>query len=134
MKLKVFLAICLLLCGCKSATEYNAKLNKWVGKSQYELLNAWGKPNGIFKLGQKDKIITYTRENTDFQRYGSSIYNPDFNDMNTAYMPFSYNEDFATENVSYHSGYIKNSVCQTSFYIKDGVVSSCQWRGNNCRL
>ncbi len=120
-----------LLCACATSSNYNNKLNKMVGQPESALIALWGQPNSVFKLGNQEEIITYVRKNEEIIPPSYTIYNPDFNSMDTLYSPFSYQEDFALP-TSVEPGYVINNICQTSFHIKNGIIQSWQWRGNNC--
>ena len=120
-----------LLFACETVGNYNANLNRWVGKPEKNLIYVWGEPNSIFKLGQNEEIITYIKKDRVIVPPQITMYDPDFNNVDTLYAPFSYDEDF-TLPLSESNGYIVNNICRTSFHIKDGIVQSWQWKGNDC--
>jgi hypothetical protein len=128
---KAVLFLFFLLASCETTTAYNNKLNKWVGKSESDLIAAWGEPDSVFKLGQSQQIITYVKNSEVIIPAEETLYNPDFNSTDTLYAPFSYQEDFALP-ISTSDGYVVDNICQTSFHIKDGIVQSWQWKGNDC--
>lgn len=130
----IFLIFCglLILSACRTAANYNAELNRWVGKPKSDLIAAWGAPNSTFKLGRSEQIITYVRKNEEIIPPQYTVETPDFNSMETLYAPFTYQEDFAPQTINAEPGFVIREICQTSFHIKNGRVQSWQWRGNDC--
>lgn len=127
-----FLIICglLILSACRTAANYNAELNRWVGKPENDLIAEWGAPDSTFNLGRSGKIITYIKKSEEIIPPQYTFAGPDFTE--TLYAPFTYQEDFAPETISAEPGFVIKNACQTSFHVRDGIISSWQWRGNNC--
>lgn len=132
MRILFVLGCFLTLSGCQTTKGYNAELNRWVGKPESTLIQAWGEPGSVFKLGQTEQIITYTKKDKVIIPPQYTFYNPDFNSMDTLYAPFTYEEDFAPAPMYATDGYEVTNICQTSFHIKDGIIQSWQWKGNDC--
>lgn len=124
------LIVTFLLFACANNLNYENKLNDFVGQDENVLISEWGKPTSQKILSDQEKIMTYIKINdwyvpteyyfiNDDWGVSDPIYNPYFNEYNFA--PYSELVDTEVENI-----------CQTSFWIKDGIITSYKWRGNNC--
>lgn len=129
MKKLLIITLLWIASACATTEKYNAELNGWIGKKEVALLETWGKPSSIFKLGQQEQIVTYVHQDNEIIPAESMMYTPDFNNGYTLYAPFSYAEDFA----DWPPAFVVKNICQTSFHIKNGIIQSWQWRGNACQ-
>lgn len=131
MKQIVFgLILTMLLLACATSQKYDAELKNWVGQSEASLIAAWGQPTGQKYLNNHSKIITYTRISdwlvpteyyldNDGWGAGEIVYDPYLTEYNFA--PYSEIVDTTVQ-----------QICQTSFWIDNGIITAWKWRGNNC--
>ena len=129
MKKVVFLLILtLLVLACSSERMlYQDKLQKFIGKSEQNLINTFGQPTKQIILSDETKILVYTKIN-DF-------YMPiEYYDGWLGFEPASltYFDDF---NLSPYDEVIDTKVqdvCQTKFTLQKGKVVSFKFQGNDC--
>src|SRR5574344_1384475 len=126
-----FFALVLSLTVCQTVGNYNAQLNTLVGQTEDYLIDEWGEPGKVQTINPNEQIFTYTKQNEVIIPAQYSYYYPDFNGMETLYAPFTYQQDFAPNPFETTDGYEVKDICQTSFHIKNGIVESWQWKGNN---
>lgn len=120
----------LLLFACATSEKYDAKLNGWIGKTEQELGMAWGRPSAVKYINDDTKIFTYTKINEFYFPSEYYLYNEEFEPEDTIYAPLMNQYNFTpyaelTDNQA-------EMICQTSFVIKDNVVTAWKWRGNDC--
>ena len=125
------LIVTFLLFACTMTGEqYNQKLYKWVGQTEVSLLASWGKPTGQKQVSHDTKILTYTKKEEwyvpteyyyDNLGWGADniVYDPFFGE----YEMMPYDQIVDTE---------IQEICQTSFVVTNGIITSYKWRGNNC--
>lgn len=131
MKNIAFLTILtLLLFACATSQKYDEKLNGWIGKSEQDLVMSWGRPSAIKYVNDNTKIITYTKINEFYFPSEYYLYNEEFEPEDTIYAPLMNEYDFTpyaelTDNVV-------ETMCQTSFIVKNNIVAAWKWKGNDC--
>ena len=130
---KIYFTILLLifLFGCATPEKYDAELAGWVGKSEASLINKWGKPSARKINADGSEVITYTKTDNTYVPSEFYLYNPySLQGDVSVYAPFDGDYAFTPygENLSYEPEYI----CQTSFIIRNKVISGWKWVGNNC--
>ncbi len=120
----------LLLLACATSEKYDQKLNTWIGKSEQALALSWGRPSAVKYVNPHVKIFTYTKINEFYFPSEYYLYNEEFEPDDTIYAPLMNEYNFMP-----YAELTDNEVetfCQTSFIIKDNVVSAWKWRGNDC--
>lgn len=121
----------LFVVSCATPEKYDARLNGWLGKTETQLVQKWGKPSAMKILDNGDKVITYTKADDVYVPSQFYIYNPgQVPNVDEVYTPFDGEYDFGPYNelVGYHV----TRICQTSFLIQSGIISGWKWRGNDC--
>lgn len=124
------LIVTFLLLACATSQKYDQQLKGWVGQKESALIEAWGRPSAQKYLSPNSKVITYTKISDYFvpseyyfynDGWGVSdiVYDPFMNDYN--FTPYAQMVDTEVE-----------EICQTSFWIENGIITSWKWRGNNC--
>jgi len=127
----LLLIFVLLLFACSGNLEsYNQKLKPWIGKSVSDLEKSWGKPSAQKMISENTKVLTYIKQTDwyvpieyyyDQVGWGADeiVYDPFFTDYGMS--PYAQIVDTEME-----------GICQTSFFVINGVVQSYKWRGNGC--
>ncbi len=132
-----------LMTGCatthRSTFNYTQYIDAWVGKSEKELFNRWGKPEKIKTESDGIEIITY---------YHSEITNENESITDKPKNEKGMSKDTASNGVSgshgggksnYTSGDNKSSSskshksCITYFTIHNGEVEETSWDGIDCK-
>lgn len=114
----------LLLSGCHNvgyaSSEYNQKLNGWLGKSSAELYADWGTPYQILPLGNNAVEVSY--------------YSSESSPIDNNFAPYA-------DEMSYDAMTQPNFglptppplfYCKTSFTVVDGVVTDYTFNGDDC--
>lgn len=131
MKNIAFLTILvLLLFACASSQKYDKKLNGWIGKTEQDLVMNWGRPSAVKYVNQNTKIFTYTKIDEFYFPSEYYLYNEEFEPEDTIYAPLMNDYNFTP-----YAELTDNEVemfCQTSFILKNNVVSAWKWKGNDC--
>jgi len=122
--------VTLLILACSTSEKYDKQLNTWVGKSEQSLVMAWGRPSAVKYVNDNTKIFTYTKINDFYFPSEYYLYNEEFEPDDTIYAPLM-NEYNFTPYAQLTDNVVETS-CQTSFIIKNNVVSAWKWRGNDC--
>ncbi|MFH1363320.1 MAG: lipoprotein [Candidatus Omnitrophota bacterium] len=131
-KLVYLLVLVVLVSGCATTANYEAKLNTWVGYNESSLIASWGAPQNAYQMADGKRVIeyiqsanvpiggyTYTKPQTTYHRgmVGGSLYSG----TSTQYVT----EQTPTYNMQLW--------CKTSFIIDtNGRIESWRWEGNNC--
>ena len=117
----IAIAALLLLCSCETPGEYSAKMSRWVGASERDLVTAWGVPDKQYQVDARTKTLAYvdTRNvnypgtfNTCVGGFGGR---------------FSYNN--CVGGMPPSSEYY---TCETTFMIVNGLVTKWGNKGNGC--
>ena len=66
----------LFVVSCATPEKYDARLNGWLGKTETQLVQKWGKPSAMKILDNGDKVITYTKADDVYVPSQFYIYNP----------------------------------------------------------
>ena len=130
-KISFCIILVLFLLACATPAKYDRRLQSWVGKSEEELLRKWGAPGASKYLSGKEKVITYTRAENIYVPSEFYIYNQGLEPSeDVLYAPFVNEYDFSPFGQIF--GYEVKNYCQTSFFIRNGIISGWKWKGNNC--
>ncbi len=124
------LILTMLLLACATSQKYDQELKSWVGKSESSLISAWGRPSAQKYLGNNSKVLTYTRANEVVIPSEYYIYNDGWGETDIVYDPFMSDYNFSPYSEMVDTAV--EEICQTSFWIENGIITSWKWRGNNC--
>ncbi|MCC7038093.1 MAG: hypothetical protein IT560_12420, partial [Alphaproteobacteria bacterium] len=61
----------LLLAACVSPAERNARLDRWIGAPEKELVSSWGIPDKTYQLDRSTRMLSYVEIRN--REYGSSF-------------------------------------------------------------
>jgi len=131
-KVCFLLILSFLLFACAlTNTTYEQKLQAWVGQYEQTLINSWGKPT-VKKVNTNGQtLLTYVTQNEYLVPMEYFYANPGWVDADVMYDPF-----FADEGMPPYAQIIDTEVegiCQTTFVVQDGVITSWRFSGNDCQ-
>ena len=129
-KVAFLLIVTFLVFACAMFQSYDDTLQKWVGRSETSLLESWGTPTGQKVMANDEKILTYTKQESWYVPTEYYYDMPGWNEIDVVYDPFF--DDFSMSPYAQVVDTEVFGICQTSFYIKNGIVTSYKWRGNGC--
>lgn len=121
MRYPMVLAAALLLCACATTENYENILKGFVGKSEDQLVQAWGPPDTVYETGGK-KYLTYVRSHTGYVPGTPPTYQTRIIG-NRAY----------TTGYGGSAGYFYQLHCKTTFTLSGGTVTAWRHEGNDCR-
>lgn len=122
MKSLIALAFIVFLSACTSSAEYAAMMDGWIGKTERELVTAWGVPDKIYDVDKDTRMLAYVESRQ-----------------------VSYPGTFSTclggrgGHFGYHNcvGSVppgsESYYCETTFLLAQGRVSKWGTKGNGCR-
>lgn len=129
-KITEFLALVATLAGCADSQQYNARLNKELGKTSQQLISNFGSPSKIRKLSNGNEIISYIRINYQVIPAPDYYFNTGFMTEDELFEPFTYGGNEIP--VGNFMGETITDYCKTEFYLTNNIVTSWQWKGNAC--
>lgn len=111
----------LLLSACASGSDRNARLDRWIGASEKELVSTLGIPDKTYQLDRGTRLLSYVDiHNRD---YGSS-----FNTCLGGYGGrFGYNNCIGA-----YPPARETTACETTFMLVQGRVSKWGLKGSGC--
>lgn len=116
------LVLLLLLMGAQgcawNSTNYNRKLEKYVGQPEYILYQEWGEPSSVDPFAPDQKEVTFVREYTEPQGW--------------QFHPYSYFISDSAVNQGYTAEVGGPYYCNTSFTVTDGIVTDYTFSGDDC--
>lgn len=129
---KIFFLCCVLsiLNACATSAKYAQKLMEQKGKTEQQLITAFGQPNQIKQLSNGTKILIYTYKNDELIPAPSFYNNMDLLDEDEAFYQFTYGGDQIPD-----GNLIADNItdyCQTIFYLTNNHVTSWKYHGNAC--
>ena len=126
------LIIIFLLFACAfNGVNYGQQLENWVGQSEQSLLTSWGKPTIQKTLGNHKKLFIYIKYNDWYVPEEYFYANPMWGANDMIYDPFF--DEYTMTPYSQIVDTRVEGVCQTSFTLIDGIITSYQWHGNGCQ-
>jgi len=128
-KLITFLIVT-CLCACATPQKYAQKLAAETGKTEQQLIAAWGKPSQVKELQNGDKILTYTFKNNQILPESEFYNDMGLMDEDELFYPFTYGGNEIPD--GNFLGQTITDYCQTKFYLKNNTVTSWQYKGNAC--
>lgn len=126
-KLIGVLSVC-SLAACSSISEgssYSTDLQKWVGRSEFQLYNAWGYPENEFYVAPDKKVVVYvqTYANGSPNHYSGDLY----------YQGMGNNDGvFGDLFGPPREKQINDYYCKTSFVIQNSMVVDYNFNGDYC--
>lgn len=127
----LYILVLIFLFACATPAKYDNKLAAMVGEKASTLVEAWGRPSARKILDNGDEVYTYTKANNVYVPSEFYIYNQGFEPSeDVVYGPFLNDYNFGPYGETF--GYQVEEFCQTSFLIKNGLISGWKWRGNDC--
>ena len=121
------LSVC-SVAACSSLSNgqsYSADLQKWVGRSEYQLYNAWGKPENEFFVTPDKKVVVYVSTSNlgDADYYSDELYyqgmGEDRGILSDLFGPPKEKQ-------------IDDYYCKTSFVIQDSMIVDYNFNGDYC--
>lgn len=111
----------LLLSSCASTADRNARLDRWIGASEKELVSALGIPDKTYQLDRGTRMLSYVEIRN--REYGSS-----FNTCLGGYGGrFGYNNCIGA-----YPPARETTACETTFMLVQGRVSKWGLKGSGC--
>jgi hypothetical protein len=118
---KLAILAVLLLSACASDGDRNARLDRWIGASEKELVSTLGIPDKTYQLAPDARMLSYVEIRN--REYGSS-----FNTCIGGYGGrFGYNNC-----VGAFPPARETTACETTFMITRGRVSKWGLKGSGC--
>lgn len=128
----------LLLAGCATTANYEAKLNTWVGSNADMLVESWGPPDRSYALSDGSKVLEYDRSR--MVSIGGFAYT-------TPQTSYTYgNINSMGGGMASYSGYTTSYVqrqtpvenvamsCSTRFTVNpQNIIVRWAYQGNDCR-
>lgn len=112
----------LLLSACTSSAEYAAMMDGWLGKSEKELVTAWGVPDKQYDVDKETRMLAYVESrNVSYPGTFSTC-------LGGAGRHVGYNNCIGSVPPSSESYY-----CETTFMLVQGRVTKWGTKGNGCR-
>lgn len=126
-KYLVLFGIIVLLNACtfwNGNNSYSSYLEQWVGKSEYQLYQAWGQPAHVFYVSPYEKIVTYITTNSSGSNspYGNQVY---YGGMGEEHW---WDSIFGPPPAQQPDIYY----CKTSFTIQNGFIINLSFNGDDC--
>ena len=118
----VLLTACQLFGG--SENSYSNYLQKWMGKSEYQLYQSWGRPANVFYVSPYEKILTYITTNSSGSNspYGNEVY---YEGMGEEHW---WDSIFGPPEAKQPQIYY----CKTSFTVQNGIIVNLSFNGDDC--
>lgn len=108
------LALCLVfLAGCAATPRFTETLQSWLGRTDTELLAAYGTAPSVYELDERTKILTWSA--TRFKPVDPLSHTTKLNSPSETLTSYSRR-------------------CAVSFTVVDGAIKKWNWRGNNHHL
>ena len=112
----------LLLAACASSADYEARLNRWIGASERDLITTWGVPDKQYQVDINIKMLAYVdRQNVSYPGTFSTC-------LGGGGGRFGYSNCIGGTPPSSES-----YTCETTFMLVGGRVSKWGHKGNSCR-
>lgn len=121
-KYTVLWILVFIVTGCATTAKYEKVIDSWVGSSEQNLVRSWGPPDQVYDAGDGIKYLTYVTSRNVYIPGSSPTYSTQVIG-NTTYTN-SYGGS-AAQNI--------HASCKTSFEVKNGVITSWRYKGNDCK-
>ena len=131
-RIAFLLIVAALLFACATTKGYDNMLNGFLGASEAQIVQHFGKPSAVKIIDSDTKILAYTKVDdifvpSEFYTYeqGEEIYG-----MDGMFSPFLNTYLFAENPAAI--GYEADYICKTMFLLEKRKVTAWRWQGNNC--
>lgn len=126
------LMMILVVLGCAacnsigSQSSYSAELQQWVGRSEYQLYNAWGQPANTFYVTPYEKVVTYVTSSSsgEINPYSQQLYYQGMGEDDSWW-----DKMFGVPGADKQP---KIYYCKTSFTIQNAVIVNYNFNGDDC--
>ena len=123
---------CLTLIGCATTSQYQTKLSSLVGQPENALIAQWGKPTGRYTDENGDEVIAYIRTR-EILIPNTPTFEVNGGGVNSVFSGVGGNvSNHVSTSANISNGSIQLN-CMTKFIMKNGVVSSSTFKGNDCK-
>ena len=126
-KFVILISVCLLAAcgGLSNSSPSSSDLQKWVGQSEYQLYNVWGKPESEFFVTPDKKVVVYvqTYDNGSPNYYSDELYYQGMGNNGGIL-----NDLFGPPQEKQMDDYY----CKISFVIEDSMVIDYNFNGDYC--
>lgn len=131
MKCLGLVATVLLLGGCATSAKFSAKMDRWVGQSEGNLVEGLGPPQSVYTLDKDVKILTYSRQG-QMVLPGQIYTTPVTTNTNGYYNNTPYSAQSTTYLQQQGAPMVIGMSCTINFTIHSGLVYAWRANGNNC--
>jgi len=112
------------LLGCATTSQYQSQLTAFVGQSPEVLIAKWGTPTARFERQNGDEVIAYIRSR-DILVPGTPNYA--ISSDSSVGLVATPAVSTGTSPATLHQS------CMTKFIVRDGVIKSSTFEGNDCK-
>lgn len=130
MKKTAFLLILSLLLLACANMGYNAELKQYIGQTKQSLIENFGQPTSQKIASDGTIVLTYLKQGETYMPMEYFYDTPGWGGADMIYDPFFDEYEFAPTSVVVDTEV--EGFCQTSFVIKNDVVTAYRFRGNAC--
>ena len=120
--LAAVMSAALAACAEHSEKAYEAQLESWMGKSEKELVMAWGIPDKQYQLDPDTRMLSFVARNTV---YYPGTFSACVGGASSNFGLTNCYGGFPPSAQTYH--------CETIFTLHNGRVAKWGHRGNDCR-
>ncbi len=119
---KIVLGLLAIAMLAARATEeaYKTALQSWIGAREQQLVSQWGPPEGFYEA-EGVRFLTYQKS--------SSYYNAG---TPPRYETTMIGSQAYTRAIGGSDGYMVNLRCKTTFEVRNSVITTYRFEGNNC--
>lgn len=105
--------------------SYSVQLQKWIGRSEYQLYNAWGMPENEFFVTPDKKVVVYI--------HSSTLGSPDYYENEIYYRGIDNDGGILSDLFGLPAEkQIDDYYCKTSFVIEDSMIVDYNFNGDYC--
>lgn len=105
-----------LLAGCASTTKYEAQLDRMIGLQEGALLRNWGPPSSWYESDGTKYLVYHRGESVNLPGLA-----PNYRVTGNVAAPYGGSPAFGFD-----------FYCTTTLHIRDGMIVSWRWKGNDC--
>ena len=98
----IVISLFLIFSGCSFRQDYEDRLSSWIGYPEEKLVAKWGVPTSFYELDGK------------------------------RYLTYSSRENILWDGEQPNDAFVMNLHCTIIMVVKDGLVESWEYKGNNC--
>lgn len=124
------LILTMLLLACANTQNYDNKLKRWVGQTEDSLVSVWGRPSQKRYINANESVLIYTKIQDWYMPSEYYFYNDGWGEENVLLDPIMGEAQMGP--VAVITDNSVQEMCQTMFWIKNGIITAWQWKGNAC--